>query len=783
MSQVVQAKCPHCQNVLRIPEEWLVKPMRCKHCKTTFQAKGKSSPNAASTNVPTAAPALSTKANATIPVAQMASTAVTTSPPTPPRPASNDPFGGFEEEAPAEPTAAKPKKKKKGGGLLLLVGMFFFLFVLAAAAAGFVIYKFITPAGKSHTPIAQGNDNPGDGAPNRDHANADAPKDRNGNTDRIYDVPPGKDAAKKDGDKDKKKFKKDDSKRDKKEGPFKKPVFTNDPFPRRALLISVNNYLMFNTVHYGSPEGAFPPKDKMIFPGSSTGALRERLARPPMYFPATQIFELSDGIAANNKVVAPHSTQKSVLEITIKDFVDTAREQDRILVVYAGHATYLEEKKEACLVPIDGNMKKPDSLLPLKWVLDQLAKCRAQQKVLVLDVFRFSPSRGFELPGLGEGAEGTMPEDFDKALQNPPPGVQVLCSCQKEQSSVELDGGSAFMQAFCHSLLRDEGQLGGIAGPTQPIPVEVLVVKINQRLKDLLAGEKVDGKPRVQVARLTGTAGNSIGYEAKEALAAVITPFKPPTVAGGNVAGAAQVNNILDELRILPAVRDTRAGDVNLLRAQNLPAFSAEKLNGYKNDGYQNLGDLEQRYKKNTEAYAKEFPLRAAYFDALAALQESQRVKMRETLQGPINPKAKTAFLLEQEPLGISIFKLKGALSEVNKATKMRDMETSKRWQANFDYVQARLQSRLVYLYEYNFTIGQIRGENLPELATGQSGWRVGISGPKLNVTENDAKDLAKKTKKLWEKIEESYPETPWALLAQRESKIALGLTWKAKSD
>jgi hypothetical protein len=230
-------------------------------------------------------------------------------------------------------------------------------------------------------------------------------------------------------------------------------------------------------------------------------------------------------------------------------------------------------------------------------------------------------------------------------------------------------------------------------------------------------------------------------------------------------------------------VRDTRSGDVNLLRAQNLPAFSANTLNGYKNDGYQNLIDLEKRYKANNEAFAKEFPLRAAYFEALAALQESQKVKMRETLQSPIDKKRTAAFLAEQEPLGKSIFHLKTALATVNEASKLRNMETSKRWQANFDYVQARLQSRLVYLYEYNFTIGQIRGESLPELAPGQSGWRVGVSGPKLNVNENDAKDLAKKTKTLWQKIEDEYPETPWSLLAQRESKIALGLTWKAKSD
>src|SRR5947209_3319312 len=42
MTQVVQARCPHCQNTLRIPADWLDKAMRCKFCKSTFEARTKS---------------------------------------------------------------------------------------------------------------------------------------------------------------------------------------------------------------------------------------------------------------------------------------------------------------------------------------------------------------------------------------------------------------------------------------------------------------------------------------------------------------------------------------------------------------------------------------------------------------------------------------------------------------------------------------------------------------------------------------------------------------------
>ena len=126
--------------------------------------------------------------------------------------------------------------------------------------------------------------------------------------------------------------------------------------------------------------------------------------RPPLNFPATQITELSDGIPSGPKTTRAHSTQKSVIETTIKDFVDSSREQDRLFLLYAGHAVALDDK--AYLVPIDGNIKDVDSLVPLKWVYDQLAACKARQKLLILDVYRFPPARGFELPGAGADEDG-----------------------------------------------------------------------------------------------------------------------------------------------------------------------------------------------------------------------------------------------------------------------------------------------------------------------------------------------------------------------------------------
>src|SRR5262245_37950621 len=56
MSQVVQARCPHCRNVLRIPAEWVSRPMRCKYCGQTFQGRAPARTSPAVTAQPAASP-------------------------------------------------------------------------------------------------------------------------------------------------------------------------------------------------------------------------------------------------------------------------------------------------------------------------------------------------------------------------------------------------------------------------------------------------------------------------------------------------------------------------------------------------------------------------------------------------------------------------------------------------------------------------------------------------------------------------------------------------------
>lgn len=767
---IVHAKCPHCKKTLRVPAEWLARTMRCKLCRHVIQGKHPAGGN----GVPIAAPVS----------------------------AAGDPFT-FDEPDTGSPS--RPSRKRGGGKFLLVMAGLAFVALVLIPAAGLTITRFVTgnegggglfaffkapvettmaalPSDGSATPRKRPvvDDPPSKGGEKKGGekkggATTGGEKkggEKKGGETKITppDDPPMKKVPEtkgptKKGPETKVPTKKGPTKK----GPTKKgPAVTpvkggSNLFPRRALLVSVNNYLMFNTLNYGSK------RDRTRYPGSSTGVLADQLTRPPLYFPATQIYELSDASSS------PHPTQKSAIEGTIADFLDSCREQDRALLLYAGHACEIE--KECYLIPIEGRTSKPETLIPLKWVYDRLAKCKARQKVLVLDVFRFPPARGFELPGAGEGEHGAMGEVFDQALLTPPAGVQVWSSCVKGQAAIELEGGSAFLQALLHTL-QERGAMTGIASPGDPLPVEALVPKVNKRLKELLTPEKLE-----QLSRLTGkeTAGGA-PFNPDEPLPLKIA-LRPPAAPPGGAAGNAQVNKILDELRLLPPVRETRAGELALLKAENLPTFPAAKLSSYQAEDYTTISELRTQYEKESDKFAEKYPMRAAVFDSIKALQTSNKIRMRETLNGPIDPKRKGEFLKEQQNPGMMIFELEKALGQMKTVAGEREKETSKRWQANFDYTMARLESRLVYLYEYSYILGQIRSDSLPALEGGQSGWRIG-SRKKVQVPEPKAKTMAnKEIPRIWRRIREQYPDTPWAILAERESLIALGLQWRAKSE
>jgi hypothetical protein len=751
MTAVVQATCPHCRNVLRIPADWLDKPMRCKFCKNTFEARARVG------DAPLSATPLPSTAMCAMPLQAMplhagpfgkavAATAISASPPL----HAADPFALEAEPFVQSPNLARGRRGSGskivvlGGCAVLLVAIVLPVVILAVVFGGNFLHDWaptnLALADKDVEPPLGNADRPNHGdRPKKDlgKKGLTAKKD-----------PPVKNSEKKLPRKDR----------------TGKPIEKGAGLlPRRALLISVDNYLYLNSVHYGSVRSE-------RYPGSSPAALAASLPNPPLRIPATQVFQLSDG----GRV--PHPTELSVLKNAIQDFLDTSRAQDRIVILFAGHGTEID--KDAYLIPISGRKEKAETLLPLAWVYEQMAKCKARQKVLILDLFRFPPALGFELPGAGVSEEGEMGEVFDKKLQEPPAGVQVWSSCIKDQRSIEFEGGSVFLQALNQTLQKGPAMTGFIEG-SSPLPFDkVFVDKVNQHLKEQIGVEKL-----VQTSRLTGSPpADGAAYDPAEPLAQPIT-LRQPTMPSGGAASYAEINSILDELKMVPPTRKTRSGEDRLLQATTLPPFPEKVLATYRPDDYKSIDEMRKAYKNDPKNLTEKHPIRAAVLDAVEKLHESDKIVMRETLNGPINPKQKTAFLAEQSTPGIMLFELEKSLSEMRTVAESdMEKETSKRWRANFEYTQARLKARIVYIYEYSYLLGQIRQDALPPLDNGNDGWRVG-SRKKIQVTEPVAKKYAKEVAKAWGAIQTNYPDTPWAVMAYRESMVTLGLEWRAKKE
>lgn len=364
MSAVIQATCPGCKKLLRLPADWVNQSIRCKQCGTVVQVKKRSTtttPKLTSTQKSpapekaasaTAAPA---PARSAAPVVSEASAsddlrfATAAQPQT--NPADFSTLNFLEEVSPESTARRRARTRRRSVGPWVLVG---FLFLVTLLAGGAVI-----AVATSKLSILSG-----------------------------WGPLPGP--------------------REPVENTGKEPTTIGLlTFPRRALVISVNNYLYANPVNYG-------------IPGHSVHTLSEKLANG-LRIPKDQIAELSDS--------APQGTakppMKSLVEKSITDFLASSRKQDRLLVVFVGHVAEIGD--DVYLVPLEGEMDNKDTLVPLKWVYEQLSQCEARQKVLVLDVARFNPGRGQERPG-----GGPMSAKVDEALKNPPEGVQVWSACVAE---------------------------------------------------------------------------------------------------------------------------------------------------------------------------------------------------------------------------------------------------------------------------------------------------------------------------------------------------------------
>jgi outer membrane biosynthesis protein TonB len=792
MAAVIQAACPGCKKILRIPADWIHHAIRCKHCGLVMAAKHPPAV-AAHTPAPEKRPAsppplpkppqavqatpLPPTVNKLTPPAAPVARLVAASPAAAPlavpvAPLPGSPFAKLEAPAPV----AQPLLEGGGwwkGPVIACVVLAFAAVAIAGAVFLPVLGKRLlpaTPQHAAHNDAADGKDHDGNEPPDTPPAEPVKKPEP-----KVEPKPP--DPKKPDPDKkpDPKKPDPEPKRPDPKPpDPIKKP--DPDPklpppkpdkkpdpppagatFPRRALVISVHNYLYANPVGAGIP--APGARDLRYFVTRLGSSLK---------IPAAQVAHLSDE-AGKDKARAP---VKEVIQRTLDDFLTTSRDQDRVVVVFIGHAVEIEG--EGYLVPIEGELGNAATLIPLKWVYEELKNCKARQKVLVLDCGRFNRTHGVERPGSFPQADdlfGAMTAKFDEQLKNPPAGVQVWTACVAGQMSYETD--SSQVGLFIDKLVAVlEKGAQGAPRPEEAIPVEKLNDLVTAAMKDDLAKYKLTQTPRATGKEADGGAA----YNADAA------PPPEPKLASSphNKENTKLIREVLAEIST-PPVKGGHQFDATV-KFEMLPPFSEKALKNY---GAGERSEVIEAAIKNARAMlwaVSSAPPPAGLEKEVQAAREKLGGKtlaiLRDGFRYPDNEnRLKTEIMNHSRDVADILDELQDAYKKLTDVEFERDKEP-KRWVANYDFIVARMEEQIAYLYEYQSMLGQMRKELPPIERPLYNGWKLASTPAPSGDTAG--KKLAKSSAKLLDKIAAEHKGTPWEVLAKREKLTTLGLEWKA---
>jgi hypothetical protein len=213
------------------------------------------------------------------------------------------------------------------------------------------------------------------------------------------------------------------------------------------------------------------------------------------------------------------------------------------------------------------------------------------------------------------------------------------------------------------------------------------------------------------------------------------------------------------------------------------PEFAPERLKEFAKVGADN--ELRKTVRKARAAvWAVAAEAGGGPADFLTEVQQLRQAAglglsvLKDGMRAPTNEnKFKEELLGRQREVARAMGVLDDVYQDVVAAGSKRGRET-KRWQANYDLVKARLEIQIAFLYEYQSALGQARRDTPPRDPALHSGW---VLEPQEKITGDAAgKKLYKQAQKTFDYIITEYAGTPWEVLARREKERLIGLDWKA---
>ena len=176
------------------------------------------------------------------------------------------------------------------------------------------------------------------------------------------------------------------------------------------------------------------------------------------------------------------------------------------------------------------------------------------------------------------------------------------------------------------------------------------------------------------------------------------------------------------------------------------------------------------------EAAVNKSPIRQAVIEAALITQQRMGPQPSLTFPAADDPAFKEVMADNQIKVALTANTVDEALGPITQAAKLRDRETSRRWQAHYDLIRGRLLAMKIRCYEYNWACASMKKDALKFQKEGSNAWKL-VPNDEIRYSDKAA-EAAKQAKDLLQRVIDEHPNTPWALLAKRELKDAFGFKW-----
>lgn len=173
---------------------------------------------------------------------------------------------------------------------------------------------------------------------------------------------------------------------------------------------------------------------------------------------------------------------------------------------------------------------------------------------------------------------------------------------------------------------------------------------------------------------------------------------------------------------------------------------------------------------------ASRSPLRAAVLTAGRITQQNLPGQPSLVFPAAGTPQFKEAMEQNQTVAARVMYTVEEALGPILSVASHRDQEASRRWQAHYDLIRARLLAVKIRCYEYDWACAQMKVNPRSFENEKSNAWRL---EPDTEIHYSpSAKKAGEEARALLEKVITEHRGTPWAVLAQRELRDPFGFKW-----